>query len=53
MEFNEKTTHREKIYQGQIIDVEVHDVELMNGDTSKRELVFHNGAVAVCAVTPN
>ena len=53
MEFNEKTTHREKIYQGQIIDVEVHDVELMNGDTSKRELVFHNGAVAVCTVTPN
>lgn len=53
MEFNEKTTHREKVYQGQIIDVEVHDVELMNGDTSKRELVFHNGAVAVCAVTPN
>ena len=25
---------------------------LPNGETSTRELVYHNGAVAVCAVTP-
>ncbi|MCU5745458.1 NUDIX hydrolase [Staphylococcus sp. SQ8-PEA] len=53
MEFNEKTISKESIYQGKIIDLEVHEVELINGESSKRELVFHNGAVAVCALTPD
>lgn len=51
MNLNEKTIHTESIYKGAIIDLEVHDVELPDGTTSKRELVFHNGAVAVCPVT--
>ena len=53
MELNEKTIAKSTIYNGQIIDLEVHDIALPNGQTSKRELVKHNGAVAVCAITPN
>ena len=53
MEFYERTIAKEHIYNGKIIDLEVHDVELPDGQTSKRELVFHNGAVAVCALTPD
>ncbi|HLR19663.1 MAG TPA: NUDIX hydrolase [Staphylococcus sp.] len=53
MNFYEKTLHKESIYKGAIIDLEVHDIELPDGQTSKRELVFHNGAVAVCALTPD
>ena len=48
----EKTIDRTVIYNGSIIDLEVHDVELPDGSTSKRELVFHHGAVAVCAIIP-
>lgn len=47
-----KTIDRTVIYNGKIIDLEVHDIELPDGSTSKRELIYHNGAVAVCAVTP-
>ncbi|MDG0842499.1 NUDIX hydrolase [Staphylococcus equorum] len=50
MKLFEKTLHKESIYKGAIIDLEVHDIELPDGQTSKRELVFHNGAVAVCAI---
>ena len=51
-EIKRKTIDRTVIYNGKIIDLELHDVELPDGGTSKRELVYHNGAVAVCAVTP-
>ena len=51
-EIKRKTIDRTVIYNGSIIDLEVHDVELPDGSTSKRELVFHHGAVAVCAITP-
>ncbi|RIN26627.1 NUDIX hydrolase, partial [Staphylococcus succinus] len=53
MNLYEKTIHKNSIYNGAIIDLEVHDVVLPDGQTSKRELVYHNGAVAVCAITPN
>ena len=46
----EKTIEREVIYQGKIFDVEKHVVSLPNGGTSVRELVYHNGAVAVLLV---
>ncbi|MGO3731904.1 MAG: NUDIX hydrolase [Vagococcus sp.] len=49
--FKEITTHRESIYTGKIIDVVVDDVRLPNGKMSKRELVFHNGAVGILAIT--
>ncbi|MDK9865367.1 MULTISPECIES: NUDIX hydrolase [Staphylococcus] len=53
MNLFEKTFHKESIYKGAIIDLEVHDIELPDGQTSKRELVYHNGAVAVCAINPD
>lgn len=49
--FEEKTTRRETIYDGKIINVVVDDVLLPNGGTSKRELVFHNGGVGILAIT--
>ena len=52
MDFNEKTFDRTVIYNGKIIDLELHDVELPDGKTSKREIIKHNGAVAICAITP-
>ncbi|MEL3972420.1 NUDIX hydrolase [Rossellomorea oryzaecorticis] len=50
--FEEKTLNSEMIYQGKIIDLQVDEVELPNGKTSKRELIKHPGAVAVIALTP-
>ncbi|MGT2894861.1 NUDIX hydrolase [Streptococcus entericus] len=53
MEFEEKTLHRETIFEGHIFTVAVDDVELPNGlGQAKRELIFHKGAVCVLAVTP-
>lgn len=52
MDFNEKTFDRTVIYNGKIINLEIHDVELPDGKTSKREIIKHNGAVAICAITP-
>ncbi|GAB2024007.1 NUDIX hydrolase [Lactovum odontotermitis] len=53
MDFEEKTISRQEIFKGKIIDVALDEVELPNGlGTSKRELVFHPGGVAVLAVTP-
>lgn len=49
-DFEEKTIVRNEIFHGKIIDVVVDDVALPNGGTSKRELVFHPGGVAVIAV---
>lgn len=53
MQFEEKTIHRETIFTGHIFEVAVDDVELSNGlGQAKRELVFHKGAVAILAITP-
>lgn len=49
--FEEKTTNRQVIYEGHIIDVVLDDVLLPNGKMAKRELVFHNGAVAIIGIT--
>ncbi|CAN2923561.1 NUDIX domain-containing protein [Streptococcus dysgalactiae] len=54
MEFEEKTLKRQDIFDGHIFKVVVDDVELPNNlGQSKRELIFHRGAVAVLAVTPD
>ncbi len=53
MEFEEKTLERQTIFEGQIMTVAKDKVQLPNGKTSYRELVFHHGAVAVLAVTPD
>ena len=53
MEFEEKTIKRTEIFAGQVIRLAVDDVLLPEGKgEAKRELIFHNGAVAVLALTP-
>ena len=47
----EKTLKTEQIFTGKVISLQVDDVELPNGKTSKREIVKHPGAVAVIPVT--
>ena len=47
----EKTISSQSIYDGRIIKVKVDDVLLPNGKTAKREIVNHQGAVAVLALT--
>lgn len=49
--FEEKTINSEKIYNGKIIEVQIDEVQLPDGKTSKRELVKHPGAVAVIPIT--
>ncbi|EGQ1274692.1 NUDIX domain-containing protein [Staphylococcus pseudintermedius] len=53
MHFEEKTISKESIYKGKIIEVEKHKVSLPNNKTAYREVVKHNGAVAICALTPD
>lgn len=45
----ETITHSEEIFDGRIVHLKVHDVELANGSKSKREVIHHMGAVAVVA----
>lgn len=51
IEFEEKTIKRTDIFKGKILHVVVDDVKLPNGLEAQRELVFHNGAVAIVAIT--
>ena len=52
MEFEEKTLSRKEIYQGPIFKLVQDQVELPEGKgTAQRDLIFHNGAVCVLAVT--
>ncbi|GAE91293.1 ADP-ribose pyrophosphatase [Gracilibacillus boraciitolerans JCM 21714] len=52
-QFEEKTIKSETVFNGRIIDVQVDDVMLPNGKTSKREIVKHPGAVAIIPVSKN
>ncbi|WP_103105325.1 NUDIX domain-containing protein [Brevibacillus reuszeri] len=47
----EKTIASQSIYDGRIIKVKVDEVLLPNGNTAKREIVNHQGAVAVLPLT--
>ncbi|MBA2173796.1 NUDIX hydrolase [Halobacillus locisalis] len=49
--FEEKTYHTETIYTGKIVQLDIDSVTLPDGNTSKRELIKHPGAVAVIALT--
>lgn len=49
--FEEKTLKTEEIFKGKVIRLQVDEVELPNGKTSKREIVKHPGAVAILALT--
>lgn len=49
--YEEKTVQTKSIYNGKIISLQVDDVELPDGNHSKRELVKHPGAVALIPIT--
>ncbi|GGC86750.1 ADP-ribose diphosphatase [Thalassobacillus devorans] len=49
--FEEKTIDTEKIFDGKVIKLQVDSVTLPDGNTSKRELIKHPGAVAIIALT--
>ena len=53
MDFEEKTIDTREIYSGRIIHVKEDIVRLPDGNTEGRELVLHNGGVAVIAVDEN
>lgn len=50
-DLTEKTLHTEEIFAGKVVRLQVDDVELPNGNRSKREIVKHPGAVAILAIT--
>lgn len=47
----EKTINSKRIHEGKILNLRVDEVLLPNDKTSLREIVEHNGAVAIVAVT--
>ncbi|WP_462412105.1 NUDIX hydrolase [Neobacillus sp. Marseille-QA0830] len=47
----EKTIKSEEIFSGKVISLHLQEVELPNGNHSKREIIKHPGAVAILAVT--
>ncbi len=47
---DEVTLSTEPIFDGKVIRLQVDTVRLPNGETGKREIVRHNGAVAVLAI---
>lgn len=49
--FEEKTIRTEQIYTGKVVNLQVDEVTLPNGKTSKREIIKHPGAVAVIPIT--
>ena len=49
MELIEKKISRETVYEGKVFRVHVDDVLLPDGNTSKREIVEHNGGVCIAA----
>jgi len=51
MVFFEKTIKSERIYEGRILNLRKDTVEVTGGKTSFREIVEHNGGVAIAAVT--
>jgi ADP-ribose pyrophosphatase len=48
----EKIISTQTLYDGRIVKLDLHEVELPNGQHSKREIVRHPGAVAVVAFDP-
>lgn len=51
MKLTEKQISTKRIYEGRVIKIRVDDVLLENGETAKREVVEHNGAVCVVPIT--
>lgn len=53
MVFEEKTISSERIYEGRILNLRKDKVHVKDNQTSYREIVEHNGGVALAAVTPD
>lgn len=51
MDFEEKVLSKKKIFDGKVVHLDEEQVELPNGKTAKREIIRHQGAVGVIAVT--
>lgn len=51
MELEEKVVKNEPRYNGEIIDVYQQTVKLPNGDLANRDVVLHQDAIAVLAIT--
>ncbi|MEG1930813.1 MAG: NUDIX hydrolase [Anaerovorax sp.] len=51
MVFEEKTISSERIYEGAILNLRKDKVHVKEGRTSYREIVEHNGGVALAALT--
>lgn len=49
----EEPVERSTVYQGSVLHLEVDTVKLINGKTATREVVRHNGGVAVLALSDN
>lgn len=49
MDFIERTLDEKCIYKGKILELDVRNVELPDGRTSKREIVKHPGGVCIIA----
>jgi ADP-ribose pyrophosphatase len=43
----ERITATQPIYRGRVVNLDVHDVQLPDGASAKRELIQHPGAVAI------
>lgn len=50
MDFEEKVIKNQKLYHGSILDLDLEDVLLPNGQTAKREIVHHHGAVGIIPI---
>lgn len=50
MNFTEKTLNSKRIFDGRVINLRVDEVLLPNGKSGTREIVEHNGGVAIVAV---
>lgn len=53
MSHSEKTKQINEIFDGKIIKLELHQVELSNGKTVDREIIRHRGGVAVIPINEN
>ncbi len=51
MELFEKTISSKYIFEGRVVRLRYDDVELPDGSRSNREIVEHNGGVAIAAIT--
>ena len=52
MEFEEKVLARKNIFKGHVVNLDLETVQLPYGKKANREIIHHNGAVGIIAITP-